>query len=65
MEEKATSKFEGDVADLYVELSGELYDICQKYGKCGDIDEVIHHNEAFEKLVNGLEDFIILQDKTH
>lgn len=62
MENNITTKFKGDATDMYVELSGDLYDLCQKYGNCGDMDSVIHHNDNFDKILNELENFIIVND---
>ena len=42
MDTNITSKFKGDATDLYVELAGDLYELCQKYANLGTIDEVIH-----------------------
>ena len=63
----STSKFKSDVTDLYVELAGDLYDLCQKYANLGTVDEVIHGNSEmtlkFDKVLNEFENLIIEFDK--
>ena len=66
MENNITTKFKGNATDLYVELAGDLYDLCQKYGNLGTVDEVIHGKSVmaqnFDKVLNELENFIIVND---
>ena len=66
MENSITTKFKGDATDLYVELAGALYDLCQKYAELGTVDEVIHGQSVmaqnFDKVVNELENLIIVND---
>lgn len=67
MNTNVTSKFKGDVTDLYVELAGDLHNLCQKYANLGTVDEVIHGNSEmavkFDKILNEFENFIIEFDK--
>lgn len=66
MKNNITTKFKGDATDLYVELAGGLYDLCQKYAELGTVDEVIHGQSVmaqnFDKVVNELENLIIVND---
>ena len=67
MDTRITSKFEGDATDLYVELAGDLYDLCQKYAELGTVDEVIHGKSVmaqnFDKVLNEFENLIVKFDK--
>lgn len=67
MNTNITSKFEGDATDLYVELAGDLHDLCQKYANLGTVDEVIHGKSEmarnFDKVLNEFENLIIKFDK--
>lgn len=62
MNKNITTKYENSGVDMYVDLASDLYDLCQKYGNCGTVDEVIHHNVNFDKIVNELQNFIIKHD---
>lgn len=66
MDTNITSKFKGNATDLYVELAGDLYDLCQKYAELGTIDEVIHGKSVmaqnFDKVLNEFENLIIKFD---
>lgn len=67
MDTNITSKFKGDATDLYVELAGDLYDLCQKYAELGTVDEVIHGKSVmaqnFDKVLNEFENLIVKFDK--
>jgi hypothetical protein len=67
MDKNITSKFNGDATDLYVELAGDLYELCQKYANLGTTDEVIHGSSVmahnFDKVLNEFESLIIKFDK--
>lgn len=67
MDKNITSKFKYDATDLYVELAGDLYELCQKYANLGTIDEVIHGDSVmahnFDKVLNEFENLIIKFDK--
>lgn len=67
MDTNITSKFKGDATDLYVELAGDLYELCQKYANLGTIDEVIHGEgvmaQNFDKVLNEFENLIVKFDK--
>lgn len=67
MDTNITSKFKGNATDLYVELAGDLYDLCQKYAELGTVDEVIHGKSVmaqnFDKVLNEFENLIIKFDK--
>lgn len=68
MDTNITSKFKGNATDLYVELAGDLYNLCQKYAELGTIDEVIHGRSVmaqnFDKVLNEFENLIIKFDKS-
>lgn len=67
MDTNITSKFKGDATDLYVELAGDLYNLCQKYAELGTVDEVIHGKSVmaqnFDKVLNEFENLIVKFDK--
>ena len=67
MDTNITSKFKGDATDLYVELAGDLYSLCQKYADLGTVDEVIHGDSVmaqnYDKVLNEFENLIIKFDK--
>ena len=67
MDTNITSKFKGNATDLYVELAGDLYDLCQKYAELGTVDEVIHGKSVmaqnFDKVLNEFENLIVKFDK--